>query len=360
MGKGIVTNKNANRLKGKKLVGDLTDGQVWKYDNASGNLIPGDDNSTTNLSEGTATTTTVDVNSDTGTNATLQSASGSRAGLMSAADKTRLDNLDQAFILQGTWDASSGSFPGASTAQAGHVWIVSVSGTVDGVEFTADQDHIIAIVDDASTTTYAGNWYKSDGSAAVYTHPDHTGEVKSIGDGTQVLDKTAITAKPSATVASGDLVLISDVDDTNNLKQVTAQSIADLGGGGVSDGDKGDITVSGSGATWTIDNDVVTYDKIQNVTNERLLGNFSGGAGSVQELEISNDLQVLLGVLGLNTTPLYISDPTTVFNLDDTGNWTGTNYTGPAITGTFQGQHHILVYLRSRQCLDKNSKSIKF
>lgn len=55
--------------------------------------------------------------------------------------------------------------------------------------------------------------------------------------------------------------------------------------GGVSDGDKGDVTVSASGATWTIDDGAVTYAKMQNVSaTDRLLGRSSAGAGPTEEV----------------------------------------------------------------------------
>jgi hypothetical protein len=55
--------------------------------------------------------------------------------------------------------------------------------------------------------------------------------------------------------------------------------------GGVTDGDKGDITVTGSGATWTIDNNVVTYAKMQDVSaTSRLVGRVTAGAGDPEEV----------------------------------------------------------------------------
>ncbi len=56
------------------------------------------------------------------------------------------------------------------------------------------------------------------------------------------------------------------------------------GGGGVSDGNKGDITISGSGATYTVNNDIVTFAKMQNITTSRFLGRTTASTGDVEEL----------------------------------------------------------------------------
>jgi hypothetical protein len=76
-------------------------------------------------------------------------------------------------------------------------------------------------------------------------------------------------------------------------------------GGGVSAGDKGDITVS-VGGTWTIDDSVVTYAKIQNVSGtNRLLGRHNIGAGTIDEIGLGTMLNFTSGnltVVGYNNT----------------------------------------------------------
>lgn len=63
-------------------------------------------------------------------------------------------------------------------------------------------------------------------------------------------------------------------------------------GGGVSDGDKGDITVSGSGAVWTIDGRAVTAGKLFEVGHQKLIGRHGAGAGDAQEVGIDGGLEL--------------------------------------------------------------------
>lgn len=67
---------------------------------------------------------------------------------------------------RGSWDASAGTFPAGSTE--GDFYIVSVAGTVDGQAF-AIGDWLVSLVDSASTTVFAGNWFLGAYSQVVPT-----------------------------------------------------------------------------------------------------------------------------------------------------------------------------------------------
>lgn len=129
------------------------------------------------------------------------------------AIETRVNALDAAVVLKGVWDASSGTFPGAGGAQAGESWIVSVGGTVDGVVFAAN-DRLVAITDNASTTTFASNWFQADYTDQVLSVCGRTGAVTIAS--TDITDSTAAgRALLTAADASAQRTALALVPGTN-------------------------------------------------------------------------------------------------------------------------------------------------
>lgn len=73
---------------------------------------------------------------------------------------SQLEAIPSPLTFMGGWDATSGNFP-AST-RAGEYWSVDTAGTVDGEQFE-QFDVLVAVIDGASSTTFAGNWYREPG-----------------------------------------------------------------------------------------------------------------------------------------------------------------------------------------------------
>jgi len=122
---------------------------------------------------------------------------------------------------------------------------------------------------------------------------DDSGSIKQTGGG------GAVSNAFSSVEVSGQSTIVADTPtDTLTFVAGTGVTITTNAttdsvtfASSVADGDKGDIAVSSSGATWTIDNDVVTFAKMQNIATDRLVGRDTASSGDPEELTVGGGLE---------------------------------------------------------------------
>jgi len=219
----------------------------------------------------------------------------------------------------------------ASSIIIGPTLVPTVSGSVAGVLAIEDggtgqitaQDAINALSGVAGATdeyvltkdTSTGNAIFKEVPAAAVADGDK-GDITVSSAGLQWdIDNSAVTYAKIQDVSQTDVLLGKATSGAGAIEEITCTSVGrDLlaltdADGAVSDGDKGDITVSSAGTQWDIDNGVVTYAKIQDVSaTDMVLGRATTGAGSVEEIGCTSfgrdvlaciDAAALLTLLGL-------------------------------------------------------------
>jgi len=212
----------------------------------------------TNLSTSLTTLTAV-VESDTGTDATIGLASNLLAGIVpafsAATDHAAIDPGDK--VLGFSSGGVLGLFDAITTANLG------ITHNAGDVDITSDVGTDITL--DAATVSLAGAMSAADKAkldgvttgANLYVHPNHSGDIVSVADGSTTIQPDAITTAKildgqvtTAKIASGTILVGNMAADSVDTSQLVAAAVT----------------------AAKIDTDAVTTAKIldSNVTNAKL------------------------------------------------------------------------------------------
>ena len=125
--------------------------------------------------------------------------------------------------------------------------------------------------------------------ANAYSHPNHTGDVTSSGDGAQTIADEAVTLAKMQHISANNVLgrITGGVGDVEQLSAANVRSIINVADGSNNyshPNHTGDVTSTGDGAQVIAD-EAVTYAKMQHVSaTARVLGRNSAGAGDVEEI----------------------------------------------------------------------------
>lgn len=141
-------------------------------------------------------------------------------------------------------------------------------------------------------------------SGGVLQREALTGDVTaSAGGATTTIANDAVTYAKMQNVSAGSKLLGRGNSGSGDVEEITLGSgltmtgttLSSSGGSGITDGDKGDVTVSSSGTVWTVDNNAITLAKMATIATQRLLGRTTASTGDVEVLSVTSPLALTPG-----------------------------------------------------------------